>query len=309
MRKTISVVDFYKRRALRIWPLYYALVVLGFFVVPAVSGWLYHPSEIKQVQAWQPFFWPALALFIFMLPNLCLQVYPRVSTISHAWSIGVEEQFYLIWPWVMKALGKRPVRLCLIGLAMLTVVPAVIAMAQSYCHEHGIHIPRAMRVLCVFVPKMCGQLQMMLAGAVAAFLYIARGDRLPAFATSSWLRVVLLPLIFLFVGLPLPFRDAVLAVLFAVLVLNLTPVKTGWLTAAPIVYLGTISYGIYMFHPLVLNCFMHLGQTMPFQFFNPLLYLAALPTTVAISMLSYKFFEKPFLNWKGKYTFVRSGTI
>ena len=97
--KQISIKDFYIRRVLRIWPLYYLIVILAFFVFPHMKIFLI-PLYSEQMAS---NFGQSLLLFIIFLPNLVLQGFGIVVPYaSQAWSVGVEEQFYLIWPVLMK---------------------------------------------------------------------------------------------------------------------------------------------------------------------------------------------------------------
>ncbi|MFM7726560.1 MAG: acyltransferase family protein, partial [Flavobacteriales bacterium] len=103
---TVSVKKFYMRRILRIWPLYYFLVILGFFV-------LFHIPLLRVPSQEDTFFghyWMNLLSYIFLIPNFGLAyVMEGVPNLGHLWSIGVEEQFYLLWPLLLK-FSKRPMR-------------------------------------------------------------------------------------------------------------------------------------------------------------------------------------------------------
>ena len=99
---TISIRKFYIRRALRIWPLYYLIVVLAFFIVPHFfPGFISPHTEAthSHPMAWKLF---SISLFVFFLPNFALVYIGIVPFASHLWSIGTEEQFYFIWPVLMK---------------------------------------------------------------------------------------------------------------------------------------------------------------------------------------------------------------
>nr|MBA3972370.1 acyltransferase [Bacteroidota bacterium] len=104
----ISLSQFYLRRILRIWPLYYTVVLAGFFLIPhipylqnSISGDLYTN------------FYPKLLLFMLLVPNISYILFPHTPYISPAWSIGVEEQFYLAWPWLLSR-TEKPLRLFII---------------------------------------------------------------------------------------------------------------------------------------------------------------------------------------------------
>jgi len=107
---TIDIRKFYTRRILRIWPLYYLLVLLGFFVLP----YCMEASGLQNVL--RTAYWQKLILFLFFLPNLSMVAFPQVPFTAQAWSIGTEEQFYLIWPVLLKKF-KRVLPGMLLGIA------------------------------------------------------------------------------------------------------------------------------------------------------------------------------------------------
>ncbi|WP_293893625.1 acyltransferase [Flavobacterium sp.] len=91
---TIDVKKFYMRRILRIWPLYYFYLIIVIFL-----------NGIQNVE------WPIL-FYIFILPNFKTSFNGVIATVvgsenlvymvGHYWSLGVEEQFYAFWPWLVK---------------------------------------------------------------------------------------------------------------------------------------------------------------------------------------------------------------
>lgn len=91
----ISLKQFYIRRILRIWPLYFFIILLTFFVMPLFP-------LIPFSQGIKESYFEKLFLYIFMLPNLALAFFPGISYATMAWSVGVEEQFYLFWPLLIK---------------------------------------------------------------------------------------------------------------------------------------------------------------------------------------------------------------
>ncbi|MBK8094069.1 MAG: acyltransferase [Verrucomicrobiaceae bacterium] len=94
---TISVRHFYVRRILRTWPLYFLVVALALFVwpvfFPIIAG--EHTSAIRHSIA-------GLACYALLLPNLAAIFLHPLPFAGQTWSIGVEEQFYLVWPVLMK---------------------------------------------------------------------------------------------------------------------------------------------------------------------------------------------------------------
>lgn len=88
---TISVRFFYFKRVIRIWPLYFLIVLLALLITQSYAGSLFgvknDPSAIKVIL-------PLIAIF----PNLLRVTFPNLVGGNQLWSIGVEEQFYLFWP-------------------------------------------------------------------------------------------------------------------------------------------------------------------------------------------------------------------
>ena len=99
---SISIKKFYTRRILRIWPLYYLLVFLTFIVLPRISLF-----NVPKYSALMPgSFRYTFPLYFFLLPQVALSVFDPVPFAEPLWSIGVEEQFYLLWPVIMKYARK-----------------------------------------------------------------------------------------------------------------------------------------------------------------------------------------------------------
>lgn len=102
------VQSFFARRVLRVFPLYY-LVIAAVFLIGAVS------SQLRWITA--PNGWPDQVAFILYLQNWLLLRHPLHGVVGHFWSLAVEEQFYLLWPWaVWKLCPKRVLQLCFGGI-------------------------------------------------------------------------------------------------------------------------------------------------------------------------------------------------
>lgn len=100
-KKKINVKSFYIRRILRIWPLYYLIIFLSYFIFPYLDILSVDniSTEILSIKTF--------LLYIFMLPNMVLSNFGVVPYASQAWSIGTEEQFYLIWPLLFILFRKK----------------------------------------------------------------------------------------------------------------------------------------------------------------------------------------------------------
>lgn len=96
----ISIPNFYKRRLLRIWPLYYLFMFLTFAVIPYIR-FLRFP-QLDMVISHD--YWRQLGLFLLMSPHVSLLVYGAIGVGAPLWSVGVEEYFYMVWPHLVKRL-------------------------------------------------------------------------------------------------------------------------------------------------------------------------------------------------------------
>ena len=81
--KKFNIKYFYFRRALRIWPLYYFLMVLGIFILPKIINTITYDGSTF--------------LSLFFLNNFDLPSSHSNSPIGIAWSVAIEEQFYIFW--------------------------------------------------------------------------------------------------------------------------------------------------------------------------------------------------------------------
>jgi peptidoglycan/LPS O-acetylase OafA/YrhL len=104
--------SFFARRALRIFPVYYLLLAITFVVAPRVA----HLSAMTLAQH------DSAAFYWAYLSNWTPLAGGGVESLGHCWSLAIEEQFYLLWPLVVRALDERALaRLCA-GIAVLALI-------------------------------------------------------------------------------------------------------------------------------------------------------------------------------------------
>ncbi len=298
----ISIKDFYIRRLLRIWPLYYLLVIVGFFILPNIR-WF---DVSGQTDFLVNNFWANFLCYFFMVPNLASSyMIWHVPNIGQLWSIGVEEQFYLFWPLIMP-LFIRSRKWLFYFLVILVAIKAFVLFSPFFSSGFT---------------RFLGSLKFeaMAIGAVGAFALFYRKEWLQRFVFTPFVELgayisVLLVLLFL----PYSIFESlylVLSVPFIVIILNVSCNPKSWFKLENKVfnYLGRISYGIYMYHFLVVTFVvnfltetMHLsGFLYPWQ--RILIYVVSIGITLILSALSYTYFEKRFIRLKSGYTRVVSG--
>lgn len=288
-KKEINIKNFYMRRVLRIWPLYYFIVILSFFVIPLFSflDWPSHNVSFSNFPL------KSLVSYIFILPNFALSNFGVIPYASQAWSIGTEEQFYLIWPLIFIFLIKRELRTML----MIIVLYIVIHYFLSF-HNHTIY---GINVLAFWETFNIDC--MAIGGSIAYIEY--KKLKISSFLKNKlvFFITVLSTIILVSQGINFGFFNLeIYAVLFAIIILNLAcnPIFSKTLEIKPFKFLGEISYGLYMYHPLCIVFSIKLLSMIGFLN-NFSLYLSILFLTISISYLSYTFFEKPFLKLKNRY--------
>jgi peptidoglycan/LPS O-acetylase OafA/YrhL len=151
-------------------------------------------------------------------------------------------------------------------------------------------------------------------GGVYAYLFFVKSSATQKIRTvlfTVWCQLLLLALLLLLAVTGYYFKlfnNEIYAILLGYQVCNLAlnPRPIFNLENKVLSYLGKISYGLYMFHPLAIVCAIRLCQL--FQFTDGyLLYPLAVIIAIAISAVSYRFFEKYFISKKTSYSAIVSG--
>ena len=305
---TIKIKAFYIRRLLRIWPLYYFITLLAFFILPNFEMMLVPWLQ----QFYESNFTVNLVLFLFMLPNLALALNPAVAHAGQLWSIGVEEQFYLIWP----VLFKWTNNLLRLLIRLFVVVVGIKVLFILLLNSNTIPSSENMLTLKKFLAM--SKFECMIIGAFGAY-----GVK---YNSKKMLRIVYHPIVFGISLLSLPLmnyfspdqlNDAIhlpYSVMFMVIIMNVSSNNKAIILLENKVFnfLGKISYALYMYHMIVVVFSIRLitwffGEIGLFQ--NILIYVSSILLTIFVSWLSYEYFEKPFLKLKSKFTIVKSGKI
>ena len=308
---SISLSRFYVRRSLRIWPLYYGVLLLYAFVMPLIDedvfGRVYVSSGRVGYDAYRGALWPH---FVF-LQNYLVDAQDVRMGLSLFWSLAVEEHFYLVWPllvvWIPRPrLGPILVLITLGGVALnvltaLHVLPAV-GRGQTATHLR-LYALGAGCWAAYLVNYRSGWLDWLRHRAWYWLAWLAIALVVWQASAGVWGRVripqVLLALRFL--------PAAATAVLILVLV-GRDARPSPLLSSRPMVYVGKISYGIYVLHPLVLGFVAtRLEPRAMSAWYAPLGFLLFGAGAVALAGLSYRFFEAPILRVKERFSRVQAG--
>jgi peptidoglycan/LPS O-acetylase OafA/YrhL len=253
---TIGLKNFYVRRAFRIFP--------AAFVFLAVVMCLY----------WRNIHWTHVAAAVFYVANLDLS---RPWIFGHLWSLSIEEQFYLLWPFALKKWHRHRVRILLCVFVGTPIFRALL------------YAVKARGALVASLPVFADQLAI---GCLLA-IFAKRLPRIPNYvAVLMTVAAILLPwypatsasrsLVMLFVLRPL------LHISIAGIVLYVIQVPNRVLNWGPIAWLGKISYSLYLWQELFCsNANLHYG------------YVLVLPA-IGCACLSYYLVEQPMLRVREK---------
>lgn len=290
----IDVPRFWLRRILRIWPLYFVVVGIGF----VVFQWLKARMGVAVHETADPWH------YVFFYSNIdkAHGIEPDSSILTVLWSIAVEEQFYLVWPVLLLLVPRR-------------WSPALfMAVVLASIGFRAVHVDRDMRLWHTF--SCMGDLAV---GAIGAW-YASRplaAERIRAWPLWAIAGTHALALALYF--LPVLGRSEVGDVLFrcvfaaaiaGVILYQAFGRRTFLQLPAPawLVYLGRISYGLYCLHQVaILVTLQVLGHwhandhTWQVVLLQPLI---ALPLSIALASASYRFLEKPFLRLKDRFAYI-----
>lgn len=298
---SIAIKKFYLRRALRIWPLYYLIFILGFFVLPYLDFF----AVPGQDNFFQQNFWGNLTLYAFFMPNLAFSIYTTaVPNIGQSWSIGVEEQFYLLWPLLIRK-SKNVLKSILWITSIIIALKGLILLSAPFVKLD------ALVVLKKFLAM--SKLECMALGGLGAYVLFNNKEKILRIVyrpISQITSVVILPILIYFT--PTAFEDILhllFSISFLVIILNVASNEKSLLRFenSTLQYLGRISYGFYMFHVMCIVFTIHFldkyigldNDISTLQ--HMLLYGISFLLTVAVSSLSYHIFEKAFIRLKDKY--------
>lgn len=297
MNGKINVINFWIRRILRIWPLYYFCVFFGFVIFPVLkSSFGQVPNETASIWYYITF----LNNFDFIKHGA-----PDASTLGVLWSVAIEEQFYFVWPLILAML---PIKRYWIAFSTVILISLVYRGLNDSPVIHEQHTLSCIGDMAI--------------GAFGAWM-INESEWFKSKITGfKKYQIGIIYLLFTFI---LFFRDEVLfsnetirifersiiAVVILFIILEQTYSTNSFFKMGKfktISKLGIITYGLYCLHfvgiliattitkKLGINT--HLWQVLIIDT------SLALGISIIISKLSYNYFEKPFLKLKDKFAYI-----
>jgi peptidoglycan/LPS O-acetylase OafA/YrhL len=292
----INIKAFYIRRTLRIWPLYMLTTVFGFFIF----------QQLKLLFGQTPNETASLLYYLTFLSNFDIinSGLPDSSVLSVLWSVSIEEQFYLFWPWILFLL--KPKR--------YVFVFSLIIMVSLYFRYYNLDShPHMLKYHTLSVISDMGL------GGITAFLSFYNKSFIDFFKNLKKYKIAIVYVIgaivivysntiFAYPVLKV-LKNLTLSLFFAFIILeqnyseNSLFKVNNWKTIS---HLGRWTYGLYCLHFIgilattTVSKIVGLNDTV----FGVVVIetLTALGVTILISYLSYTYFEKPFLKLKSRFS-------
>jgi peptidoglycan/LPS O-acetylase OafA/YrhL len=284
--------NFIARRALRIFPLYY--VVIGVLLGVIYFGFKHEWRQFLQ--------WGSPLNYVFYVANIWqtkMNADPPVFAFLPLWSLQVEEQFYLTYPAIVAFLSPKQLRGFLVGSILIAPILRGIFLFSYPAHRIGAYVLMPCRV------------DALAWGGLLALMLRTRG--LWTIKTSWTLSVSLTAACaVLFLLRPATALDPVVGVvgmsligaMFAAWVSSTVAAEgqpsTGVLRFSPLMFLGRISYGVYLFHAPVHFIVKTAAARLNLQDGN-VVKIASLAIVVPAAWISWRFFESQILKLKNRF--------
>jgi len=300
----VSLKDFFVRRTLRIWPLYYFALLLGFLILPLLD---LVPPDFGTPRYDHLVRWHLFPFMVFLGDfSTAFGWYAKSPMLSHLWTISLEEQFYVFWAVMFGLMYRgrgRFLLLATVGLLMFSILARISAVLIPIPHPF----------IWTALPT---RLDPMVFGAGLAFLRFHR----PPGRRWWWVKVALGTGLLFLIPLGGPHQKQTLNVVWQYLAsaggftLLLDAALSGGtfgriLALGPMTELGKVSFGLYVYHRVCISLaegmLDYSGADGGFEAWLGVL-VVGFAATVAVSLVSYRVLERPFLSLKLRFTHVRS---
>lgn len=281
----VSIRKFYIRRALRIWPLYFLGILIGI----AIAVVLHQREEIVG------FIWFLLFAGNFYSGKFSNPMLPL-------WSISIEEQFYLIWPWIMRGVPLRRLWIC-VGSLFVVANMTLFILGQHHVDPGRIAWSNT------FV-----QFEMFATGILLALLRTPTSVYRPLLGSTCALAGAVIWFISCFLFHPNPLVGTETAVSgiqlivgYGLVALGCAAILQGFCMIGPkhmptyFINLGRISYGLYVYHVLISEIAVALVRPRYGLISFALSCVLSLSGTICVAAISYVYLERPFLQFKRRF--------
>ncbi|REC48984.1 acyltransferase family protein [Chryseobacterium pennipullorum] len=291
---SINLKKFYLRRIFRIWPLYYIIIFISFIVIPLLAFtfpiFSITPSYYQIIKDTSNYDIMSVFLHILFLPNIALQAGKVIVGASQSWSVGVEEQFYIIWPIIVSFFNRR-----IMISAFVCILIIFIAINLRY--------PRSLIGTVVSIIPF----EFMAIGSLGGYFYSVQANKITEYTKGKAIYLTSLLLILVLISIPvftLYIQNITLGFVFLLLIIiSINPLNKSVFRNRYFSFSGGISYGIYMYHPFIMFLIFPVFYKL-LKFYNNIfvfnigVFIFIPGLTILVSYGSYRYIEKKFINIK-----------
>ncbi|RBN49495.1 hypothetical protein DR980_12445 [Flavobacterium psychrolimnae] len=281
----ISIRKFYIRRVLRIWPVYY----MYFFVCILII------LSLGENIGLDAFFY-----YLFFAANIPFVFEFTLPFLAHFWSIGVEEQFYLFWPWLIKKTKQNSFTIILSTVIVINVIRYFLWWKYPFSDS------------AIF--SIVNRFDCMMVGGLGAILFYEKNTFfLKLFDNKitqllAWIIMILMAFNIKFINSIVD--TTIVTAISLILIVGQINVKNRLINLElPFFnFIGKISYGIYVYHMLIIfifsNLFKYIDLQENYKLF--LVYGSVISASIILAYISYEYFEKYFIKLKNNFAVVKS---
>ena len=292
--------NFYLKRVLRIFPLYYLVLIVSLLILPRIPSLQDNLHYYVENQVW---LWTYLQNWLFITKEP-----ESTNFLVHLWSLAVEEQFYLLWPCVILWIRKPKTLLVLVSISLILVICLRIWLWLTHTE-----------VLNYFNPYTFTRVDGICIGCMLALVKAINFDIIKRYSTLMVLTLSVLNFIFYFLNKNYSFSFPYFpffgytsfAIVFAFLIHEAVTKKNKVINSVFnlhfLKFFGKISYGFYIFHwPIYLGLFpaisLLLSKKLKWHIQEAQMISAIIVTLAAVlvSVISYYTFEMKFLKLKNR---------
>lgn len=291
---TINVKSFYMRRVLRIWPLYYLIVLFGFLIFPVLKTYF---GQVPQENAD-----PLLCSTFLNNFDRIVNGKPDAAALGGLWTIAIEEQFYMLWPLLFFVTPVKHYQSIFIAVLVVSTLFRVFYDEKNVIDLHTVGVITDMAI-----------------GGLGAYLmlnnnwFVNRIEGLSRYSIVIAYALILIFLVFkkeLFSNVTmLVLKRIILAGVFLVIILEQNYARNSLFKVGNwkmVSSLGKYTYGLYCFHVIGILISVTLLQKFSLNEHSWQLWLLEVPVSFAISVvlswLSYRYFESWFLKLKSRFS-------
>ena len=287
-----SLKKFYMRRLLRIWPVYYVVLFFGFVCFPLIRTYFLGGEMVETAN-------PTLyVLFLSNFDQIYQEALPFGVGLGPTWSVGIEEQYYLVWPLLLLLFSKKKF---LFPILLIVLLSLTINTVELLPGKHTLYSMMYLGIGALY--------------AYLAYFYKALLMKVVRVPRMVFVLVVasLITLMYLSTKYTFPFvLTLLISILIGYIIVYQCYSKELNLKKIPFIEpLGKYTYGLYLYH-VICNFIIHavVDDVLKIQesslkviFVRPIL---SLGLSLVLSYYSYHYYEKFFLRLKKKYRPVKT---